>query len=111
VYWELLAELYRHEFEREPFLVLRPIAVEASEAVIVASPNSRERRAEQEALANATTPTSSIAQATERRFAGPSPEPDAILSGALSEEATAIRALAGRLVGRLENRNTVVRTA
>jgi hypothetical protein len=23
-YWELLAELYRHEFEREPFVVVRP---------------------------------------------------------------------------------------
>jgi len=38
LYWELLAELYHHEFEREPFLVLRPKAIEAAEAVIVASP-------------------------------------------------------------------------
>jgi hypothetical protein len=24
LYWEVLAELYRHEFEREPFVVTRP---------------------------------------------------------------------------------------
>jgi hypothetical protein len=105
LYWELLAELYHHEFEREPFLVLRSTAIEAAEAVIVASPYWRERRAELEALTNGTTPTLSIAQTTARRSAarvGLSPEPDSTLSGAPSEEATAIRALARRLVGRLE---------
>src|SRR5436189_5584865 len=29
LYWELLAELYRHEFEREPFVVTRPTAIDA----------------------------------------------------------------------------------
>lgn len=105
LYWELLAELYHHEFEREPFLVLRSTAIEAAEAVIVASPYWRERRAELEALTNGTTPTLSIAQTAGRRSAArvaPSPEPDSTLSGVQSEEATAIRALARRLVGRLE---------
>jgi hypothetical protein len=30
LYWELLAELYRHEFEREPFVVTRLTAIDVA---------------------------------------------------------------------------------
>jgi len=31
LYWATLAELYRHEFEREPFVVTRLTAIEVAE--------------------------------------------------------------------------------
>src|SRR3989442_13181899 len=34
IYWELLASLYQHEFEREPFVVLRSVALEVAALVI-----------------------------------------------------------------------------
>jgi hypothetical protein len=34
LYWELLAELYRLQFEREPFLVIRSAALDVAEGVI-----------------------------------------------------------------------------
>ena len=34
LYWELLAELYRHEIEREPFVVVRSTALDVAELVI-----------------------------------------------------------------------------
>jgi len=34
LYWELLASLYQHEFEREPFNVAKPVALEIAERVI-----------------------------------------------------------------------------
>jgi hypothetical protein len=34
LYWDLLASLYRYEFEREPFVVLRSVALELAEGVI-----------------------------------------------------------------------------
>ena len=51
VNWELLAELYRHEFEREPFVVTRATAVDVAEAAIRTSRLWRERREDLEALA------------------------------------------------------------
>src|SRR5439155_21696633 len=51
LYWELLAELYRHEFEREPVVVVRSTALDVAEAVIRASRLWSERRQDLEALA------------------------------------------------------------
>src|SRR5438132_1728155 len=53
LYWELLAALYQHEFEREPFVVVRAVALEIAEYVISASRLWAERRQELEALARA----------------------------------------------------------
>src|SRR5438128_12323912 len=52
LYWELLAELYRHEFEGEPFVVVRPTALDTAEAVIRGSRLWSERRQDLEALAS-----------------------------------------------------------
>src|SRR3989442_5827361 len=51
IYWELLASLYQHEFEREPFVVLRSVALEVAERVIRASRLWIERRQDLEILA------------------------------------------------------------
>jgi hypothetical protein len=40
LYWDLLATLYMCEFEREPFLVLRPVALEIAENVIRLRPRA-----------------------------------------------------------------------
>jgi hypothetical protein len=125
LYWELLAELYRYEFEREPFIVVRSTAIEAAESIICGSCLWQERREELEELANdvgdtssatgSRSPTSSDGQSTNRRAASASvprltsnpetpksetPSPNG--PNGLTDEATAIRALARRLVARLE---------
>jgi len=51
LYWELLASLYEHEFEREPFVVVRPVALEVAEQVIRGSRLWAERRQDLVALA------------------------------------------------------------
>src|SRR5947207_8077397 len=51
IYWELLAELYRHEFECEPFVVTRPTAIDVAEASIRSSRLWREGRPALEAMA------------------------------------------------------------
>jgi len=51
LYWELLATLYRREFEREPFVVLRPVAHEVAENTIRSSTLWSTRRTELEAFA------------------------------------------------------------
>src|SRR2546426_5051236 len=51
IYWELLASLYQHEFEHEPFVVLRSVALEVAERVIRGSRLWIERRQDLEALA------------------------------------------------------------
>src|SRR5216117_1172987 len=51
LYWELLAELYRLEFEREPFVVVRSTALDVADAVIRSSRHWNERRQELEVLA------------------------------------------------------------
>jgi hypothetical protein len=86
LYWELLAELYRYEFEREPFLVVRSTAIEAAESIICASRLWQERREELEALVNAAA----------------APVAAAATPGASSDAQNATRALARRLVARLE---------
>jgi hypothetical protein len=51
LYWELLAELYRHEFEREPFVVVRSTALDVAEAVVRGSRLWNERPQDLDALA------------------------------------------------------------
>src|SRR6266852_6190713 len=51
LYWDLLAELYRHEFEREPFVVVRSTALDIADAVIRGSRSWNERRQDLEVLA------------------------------------------------------------
>lgn len=51
LYWELLSTLYTCEFEREPFIVLRPVAIEIAENAIQLESLWTERRADLEELA------------------------------------------------------------
>jgi hypothetical protein len=79
LYWELLATLYRCEFEREPFLVLRSIAIEIAEQAIRTSNLWATRRGELEAFAR---------------------EEDS--NANIQDENAVVRALARRLMARLE---------
>jgi hypothetical protein len=80
LYWEVLATLYAFEFEREPFMVTRPTAVEAAEHIIRESPLWAARRQELESLIG---------------------DEDVAIDG-VRDEATVVRALARRLIGRVE---------
>ena len=105
LYWDLLAELYRHEFEREPFVVVRSTALDIADAAIRGSRSWNERRQDLEVLAREEAAFSgerqgargSVRFAQPRSPAAPTLDPEAI------DEATAIRALARRLVARLED--------
>src|SRR5437762_13832869 len=105
LYWELLAELYRHEFEREPFVVVRSTALDVAEAVIRASRLWSERRLDLEALALQDPPPREphglrgpmVRSAPSGPRSLPTSDPQA------TDEAAAIRALARRLVARLED--------
>ncbi|MGH2608430.1 MAG: Wadjet anti-phage system protein JetA family protein, partial [Tepidiformaceae bacterium] len=79
LYWTILATYYHHEFEREPFFLLRTIAVDTAEELIRESPLWRERR--QELLEPPQTTTASDA----------------------ADEATLLRDAARRVVARLES--------
>lgn len=105
LYWELLAELYRHEFEREPFVVVRPTALDVAEAVIRGSRLSSERRQDLETLASdAASPREPQGiRAPRVRFTPPGLPSVSTVDPEVIDEATAIRALARRLVARLED--------
>lgn len=105
LYWEVLAELYRHEFEREPFVVTRPTAIDVAEAGIRSSRLWRERRQDLEALASQDGAQPREPEGTRTRESPSRPsEPSAstVDPGAIDEPA-AIRSLARRLVARLED--------
>lgn len=97
LYWELLASLYQHEFEREPFAVLRAVAIEAAEHVIRTSSLWAERRQDLEAFVREEEGSEGATGAAKSRFelGGPEARPE-------DEEATLARSLARRLVARLE---------
>src|SRR5205809_3903215 len=80
LYWEVLATLYAFEFEREPFMVTRTMAVEAAEHIIRESPLWTARRQELESLIG---------------------DEDVAIDG-VRDEATVVRALARRLIARVE---------
>jgi hypothetical protein len=100
LYWELLASLYQREFEREPFVVLRAMGLEIAEQVIRGSRLWTERRHDLEALAR----TRETAESGED---GSQALVDALddgtpSAGTTDDEPTLVRALARRLVARLE---------
>jgi hypothetical protein len=106
LYWELLAELYRHEFEREPFVVVRPTALDTAEAVIRGSRLWSERRQDLEALASQD--ASPLLEHQRIRGpmvrSGPPGRPSvSMVDSEGFDETAAIRALARRLVARLED--------
>jgi len=106
LYWELLAELYRHEFEREPFVVVRPTALDTAEAVIRGSRLWSERRQDLEALAIQDTSPLLEHQPVRGpmvRSTPPGPPSVSVVDSGALDEAAAIRALARRLVARLED--------
>jgi hypothetical protein len=79
LYWSMLLTFYHHEFEREPFFLVRSMVVETTEELLRTSPLWAERREELVALDDETVP----------------PEPTI-------DEAGLLRATARRLVARLE---------
>jgi len=90
LYWELLSTLYTCEFEREPFVVLRPVAIEIAENAIRSSSLWTERRADLEELAREEV-SLEFHEDRERRLETDGPD-----------ENTVVRALARRLTTRLE---------
>ncbi len=87
LYWDILAEFYHLEFEREPFFLVKTVAVEVSEEILRTSSMWLERR--EEILADA----SLVALDVEDASSPPA---------AAAEEAVLLRATARRLVTRLE---------
>jgi len=94
LYWELLGALYRREFEREPFEVIRSVAIEAAEEVIRGSAHWTERRQELEALAHEEEDEPDREGAGGSCPAGPAAPEDT--------EAALVRSLARRILARLE---------
>src|SRR5579872_1785151 len=90
LYWELLSTLYTCEFEREPFTVVRPVAIEIAENAIRSSSLWTERRADLEELALEEV-SLEVHEGRERGL-----EPDG------PDESMLVRALARRLTTRLE---------
>jgi hypothetical protein len=82
--FSVLSRFYRHEFEREPFHLVKPVALELVEEALVASPLWTERRAEL------------LAPAEHDRADEDARAPDT------SDEAALLRVLARRVLGRLE---------
>jgi hypothetical protein len=76
LYWDLLAELYRCEFEREPFIVVRSAAIGAAESIICASRLWQERREELEAFANEAAPAGPSARVLKRAAVGAWSDPE-----------------------------------
>lgn len=81
LYWSMLSTFYHHEFEREPFFLIRSVVVETTEELVRESPLWSDRREELLALGEE---------------AGSSAEP-------AIDEPTLLRSTARRLVARLES--------
>ncbi len=96
LYWELLATLYRCEFEREPFIVLRPVALDIAEQSIRDSPLWATRRAELEEFARQEESSDGNGGSPRESVTRQSTTPD------LPDENALIRALGRRLTARLE---------
>ncbi len=85
LYWEILARFYQLEFEREPFFLVKPVALEVAEEVLRTSPLWLERR--EEILADDALPEAE----------GGDLDPSVAI-----DDAVLLRATARRLVARLE---------
>jgi hypothetical protein len=81
LYWSMLSTFYHHEFEREPFFLVRSIVVETAEELVRESPVWSERREELLALGEDGAPSAE----------------------GVFDEPTLLRATARRLVARLES--------
>ena len=100
LYWEFLANLYQQEFEREPFVVVRPVALEVGERVIRSSPLWALRRQELEALASEHEPGASTGKQDPPPWRGSGR--GGIEAGSTDPEAMVVRTLARRILTRLE---------
>src|SRR5579863_1211243 len=99
LYWELLATLYRCEFEREPFVVLRLVALEIAEQAIRNSTLWATRRAELEEFARQEEiPNANEGSPGGTRYGKPEKRPESDIP----DENALVRALARRLTARLE---------
>jgi hypothetical protein len=96
LYWELLAGLYQSEFEREPFVVARPVAVEIAEQVIRNSPLWRTRRQELELHAREAEPRENGRNAASQHTSSMGSR------AGDAEEGSIVRGLARRMITRLE---------
>lgn len=96
LYWDLLAGLYQHEFEREPFLVTRVLAVEAAERVVRASPQWQDRLRRQDLTVFASDDAASPSNGSSAKVATVEPVDSA------DAEGTLVREVARRLVARVE---------
>jgi hypothetical protein len=90
LYWDILCRLYQLEFEQEPFLVVRPVALDVTEEILRGSRVWQERR--EEILSD----QSLIA------LEGSGQPADSLVLEP-GEEAALLRATARRLVARLEH--------
>ena len=96
LYWDLLADLYQYEFEREPFLVLRQTASEIAERVILEHPLWAVRRQDLETLIADTNPETLRSNGADAKNKSNSKGDDP------QDEHTLLRSLARRTLGRLE---------
>ena len=101
IYWDLLASLYQQEFEREPFIILRSVALEVAERVIRASRLWIDRRQDLEVLAREDDQTRDGSGERILRSHGGLPA-TAGRSGSDGDDPELVRALARRLITRLE---------
>ena len=101
LYWEVLASLYQHEFEREPFVVVRAVALDVAEEVIRGSKLWAERRQDLVALASEAEGRESEGDAR-RSASGWTAGDESAAARPGAEESVVVRALARRIVGRLE---------
>ncbi len=92
LYWSILTRFYQYEFEREPFHLVKGVAIEVAEERLRGSPLWTESREELLAL-EAETPAHHASGHDAR---------DADVADAGADEAALLRATARRLVARLE---------
>lgn len=99
LYWELLASLYQHEFEREPFVVVRSVALDIAEDVIRGSTQWAERRQDLEVLARQVEP----GEDAKNGDRAPEGKPHInVSSESTDDNAGLVRPLARRIVARIE---------
>jgi hypothetical protein len=96
LYWDILANLYQCEFEREPFVVVRSLALEIAEQVIRTSSLWRTRRQELELFAL------EAETGVNGRNAANRPASSIGSSTGDNEEGSIVRGLARRMISRLE---------
>lgn len=96
LYWDLLANLYQYEFEREPFLVLRQTAFEIAERVILEHPFWAVRRQDLETLIPGTDRETLRSNGADGKNRANSKGDDP------QDEHALLRSLARRTLGRLE---------